>query len=63
MATVCCEDFETPWANSPARVSNRPIPLLQDWKLEMRTSATATEKVFLTQLTKQTGKDSESGKE
>ena len=52
-----------PWANSPARVSNQPMPSPQDWKREMRTSLMATEKVFLTQLTKETAKGSGSGLE
>ena len=60
-ASVCCEDFWMPRVKSPARASNHPTPLLGGWKREMRRLATAKEKVFLTQLTKETAKDSESG--
>ena len=45
-----------PRVNAPARASNYPTPLLRGWKRETRTSATVTETVFLTQLTKQTAK-------
>ena len=51
-----------PRVNAPARASNHPTPLLRGWKREMRTSATVTETVFLTELTKETAKDSEWGK-
>ena len=50
-----------PRVNSPARASNQPTALLGGWKREMRRLATAKETVFLTQLTKETAKDSESG--
>ena len=60
-ASVCCEDFAMPRVNSPARASNQPMPLLRGWKREMRTSAPVKETVFLTQLAKETAKDSESG--
>ena len=60
-AFVCCEGFEPSWVNSLAHASNEATPLLRGWKREMRTSATVTETVFLTQLTKETEKDSESG--
>jgi len=43
--------------NALAWASNQPTPLLPDWKREMRTSATETETVFPTQLTKETAKD------
>lgn len=49
-----------PRVNAPARASNQPIALLRGSQPEMRTSATVTETVFLTQLTKETAKDSES---
>ena len=61
-AFVCCEGFEPSWVNSLAHASNEATPLLRGWKREMRTSATVTETVFLTQLTKETAKDSEWGK-
>ena len=51
-----------PRVNAPARASNQPTPLLRGSQLEMRTSATVTETVFLTELTKETAKDSEWGK-
>lgn len=47
-----------PRVNSPARESNEPTPLVRGWKQEMRTSATVKETVFLTQLPKETAKDS-----
>ena len=47
--------------NALAWASNQPTPLLRGLKREMRRLATATEKVFPTQLTKETAKDSESG--
>ena len=49
-----------PRVNALARASNQPIALLRGSQREMRTSATVTETVFLTQLTKETAKDSES---
>lgn len=49
-----------PRVNASARASNQPIALLRGSQPEMRTSATVTETVFLTQLTKETAKDSES---
>ena len=48
-----------PQANAPAGASNQPIALLRGSQPEMQTSATVTERVFLTQLTKETAKDSE----
>ena len=48
-----------PRVNASARASNQPTPLLRDSQPEMQTSATVTERVFLTQLTKETAKDSE----
>ena len=50
-----------PRVNASARASNQPIALLRGSQHEMRTSATVTETVFLTQLTKETAKDSGSG--
>ena len=50
-----------PRVNVPARASNQPIALLRGSQLEMRTSATVTETVFLRELTKERAKDSESG--
>jgi len=49
-----------PRVNAPGRASNQPIALLRGSQREMRTSASVTETVFLTQLTKETAKDSES---
>jgi hypothetical protein len=49
-----------PRVNAPARASNQPIALLRGSQPEMRTSATVKERAFLTQLTKETAKDSES---
>ena len=49
-----------PRVNAPARASNQPTALLRGSQPEMQTSATVTETVFLTQLTKETAKDSES---
>lgn len=46
-----------PRVNALARASNQPRPLLLDWKREMQTTARAKEKVFPTQLTKETAKD------
>lgn len=51
-----------PRVNAPARASNQPTALLRGSQPEMQTSATVTETVFLTQLTKETAKDSEWGK-
>ena len=51
-----------PRVNAPARASNQPIALLRGSQLEMRTPAPVTETVFLTELTKETAKDSEWGK-
>lgn len=48
--------------NAPARASKQWTPSLRDSQPEMRTSAPVTETVFLTQLTKETAKDSEWGK-
>ena len=50
-----------PRVNATARASNQPIALLRGSQSEMRRLATATEKVFPTQLTKETAKDSASG--
>jgi hypothetical protein len=49
-----------PRVNALARASNQPIALLRGSQREMRTSATVTKTVFLTQLTKETARDSES---
>lgn len=49
-----------PRVNALARASNQPIALLRGSQREMRTSATVKERVFLTQSTKETAKDSES---
>jgi hypothetical protein len=51
-----------PRVNAPARASNQPTALLRGSQPEMQTSATVTETVFLTELTKETAKDSEWGK-
>ena len=51
-----------PRVNAPARASNQPTALLRGSQSEMQTSATVTETVFLTELTKETAKDSEWGK-
>ena len=50
-----------PRVNAPAQASKQRTPLLRGSQPEMRTSAPVTETVFLTQLTKETAKDSESG--
>ena len=47
--------------NALARASKQRTPSLPDSQPEMRTSAPVTQTVFLTQLTKETAKDSESG--
>jgi hypothetical protein len=49
-----------PRVNALARAPNQPIALLRGSQREMRTSATVTKTVFLTQLTKETARDSES---
>ena len=41
----------------PARPSNQPMPLLRGWKWETQMSLRVTEKVLLTELTKETAKD------
>ena len=51
-----------PQVNAPGRASNHSTPLLRGSQPEMRTSATVTETVFLTQLTKETAKGWEWGK-
>ena len=51
-----------PRVNAPARASTQPTALLRGSHPEMQTSATVTETVFLTELTKETAKDSEWGK-
>jgi len=51
-----------PRVNAPARASKQRTPLLRGSQFEMRTSATVTETVFLTELMKETAKDSEWGK-
>ena len=50
-----------PRVNSSVRALNEPTPLLRGWKREMRTSALVKERVFPTQLRKETAKDSGSG--
>src|SRR5262249_50428309 len=62
-ASVCCEDFAARLVNAFGSSTFRARQSQPGLKLEMRTPATATEKVFLTQSTKETAKDSESGKE
>ena len=50
-----------PRVNALGRASNQPMPSLRGWKREMRRLASETEKVFPTQLMKETAKDSGSG--
>lgn len=50
-----------PPVNSLAHASTQPMPLQRGWKRGTRTSAPVKETVFLTRLTKETAKDSESG--
>ena len=50
-----------PRVNAPAWASNQPTALLRGSQPEMQTSATVMETVFLTQLMKETAKDSELG--
>src|SRR5262245_10097612 len=49
-----------PWVKSPAQAWNQPTPLQRGWKPEMRRSASVKEKVFPTQLKKETATDSAS---
>lgn len=60
-ASVCCEDFVTRRVNALGRLSGRARRSQPRVKREMRRLATEMEKVFPTQLTKETAKDSESG--
>lgn len=59
--SVCCENFGMPRVNALGRLLWRASRSQPDLKPEMRTSARARETVFLTQLTKETAKGSESG--